>query len=131
MNSVTVVVTFLQGETTTFIDKPFFEVIQSIFSEKFEKLIPLKITFPKTGKLLYADKTVFMALLSDDISTEDAIKATQCDALCRNIEEIHDPETDVYIDPGALWKKYNNQVVLLDNDCFIRQYWNETLFKII
>ena len=131
MNKVTIVVTILQGETATFTDKPFLEVIRSIFSDKFEKLVPLKITFPRTGKLLYADRTVFMSLLNDDISTEDAIHNTQCDALCRNIEEIFDKDQDFYVDAGALWLKKGNHLHLADEDFPIFMYWNENDFKII
>jgi hypothetical protein len=131
MNTVNVVVTFLQGETTTITNKPFLEVIRSIFAEKLEDFQPLKIYFPKTGKLLYADKTVFTAFINDEISTEEAIYKTQCDALCRNNQEIFDDGNNTYVDAGALWLKKGNNLRLADDDFEIFMYYNQNDFTII
>lgn len=129
MNKVTVVVTFLQGETSTFTNKPFLDVICSIFSEKFENLVPIKIQFPKTGKILYADKNVFTALLRNDIATEHAVQYTQCDALVRNIDEVD--FNGFIVDPDSLWRKLANECMLVDDDHTITHPWDESKFKTV
>ena len=131
MNKVTVVVTFLQGETLTFTDKPFLEVIQTTFSEQHEALVPIKILFQKTEKVLYADKNIFSSLINDDISTEDAIAATQCDALVRNVYELYFDENGTTIFQNSLWKKIANKCILVDDDDFASFDWHETQFKTV
>lgn len=129
MNKVTVVVTFLQGEKVTFSDKPFLEVIQETFSEKFEKLVPVKILFPKTGKILYADKTYCVRFLEGKTTTEELVSASQCDGLFRNKEDILDKDYGMTIDAGSLWMKKDKVCLLINDDEYISVFYNEDEFK--
>jgi hypothetical protein len=129
MNKVTIVVTFLQGGKTTIDGKSFTEALQIVFSEPLENLVPLKIEFPKTGKILYADKNVFEALLRNEITTEHAVHYTQCDALVRNIAEVD--FNGFIIDPDSLWRKLGKECMLVDDDHTITHPWDESKFQIL
>lgn len=131
MNKVSVVVTFLQGEMTIN-EKPFLEVCKTIFTSEFKKsLIPVKILFPKTGKVLYADENKFQSFINGEISTEDLINAVQCDAVVRNNEDLFMNESGVNVEAGSLWKKIGNQCVLIHEDEHIAHIWDQSKFSII
>lgn len=90
---------------------------------------PIKIEFLSTGKVLYAHKETFMAFLQKEISMEQLIESTNCDDVYRNNQEI------VYeyliIDPGQLWLRHKNKMVLVNDDDFLDINWNENQFAVI
>lgn len=131
MNKVSVVVTFLQGEMTIN-EKPFLEMCKTIFTSEFKKsLIPVKILFPKTGKVLYADENKFQSFINGEISTEDLINAVQCDAVVRNNEEVFVKDSGVNVEAGSLWIKRGKDCVLIHDDEHVTSSWDENKFIIL
>lgn len=115
MNKVTVVVTFLNGEVTTIKEKPFISAMSLLWTSLLYKdLIPLKIKFPQTGKILYADRAAFNAFLNDDIGIKELLEITECDGLFRSLHEMKCK--DEIIEAGSLWKRTNKSLELAEND---------------
>lgn len=129
MNKLSVVVTFLQG-TMTINEKPFLEMCKTIFASDYKRsLVPIKILFPKTGKVLYADETKFQAFINGELSTEELISAVQCDDLVRNTEELFVKDSGVNIEAGSLWMKKGNECILVHEDEYIVYKWYESKFN--
>ena len=129
MNSVSVVVSFLQGEMTIN-DRSFLEMCKTIFlSDMGTKLIPIKILFPKTGKVLYADENKFKAFINHELSCEELIAAVQCDDLFRNSEDLFIQDHGVTIEEGSLWMKRGYECILIHEDEHITHIWNESKFN--
>lgn len=90
---------------------------------------PIKIEFLSTGKVLYAHKETFMAFLQKEISMEQLIESTNCDNVYRNVLPIYYQGNEV--EQGYLWIRYQNKMILIDDDDHIDTTWNPEVFEVI
>ena len=93
------------------------------------KLTPIKITFPKTGKILYADENKFREFINGNLSTEELIAATQCDDLFRNSQDLFIQDHGVTIEEGSLWMKRGYECILIHDEEYVTHIWNESKFS--
>lgn len=90
-------------------------------------IIPLKVIFPSTGKLLYFDDELFKEFTNGKIAQSELIEVTQCDGLYRNKESLRLKSNQI-IDEGALWKKDKDKLILIDNDDYISTLFDDKDF---
>jgi len=130
MSSVNVKIIYAKGISLSISNRSFREAMKMVWlTDLFKEYEPLKLIFSSTGKVLYMDKSSFMAYLSNEISQEDLIKQTQCDNLYRNkIDLTMDNQT---IDAGSLWKSNQNKLHLVDSDDWLTTDLNTEIFESI
>lgn len=131
MIKLTAEVTFMQG-TMTIQDKTFMQIAYTVFTaDHGTKLVPLKIVFPQSGKVLYANEDKFHAFINGQISQENLIKETECDNLYRNKKELFCKDSGVIIEEGSLWMKKGKDCILIHEDEHLTHPYNEDIFNLI
>lgn len=98
-------------------------------SPDFSDYEPIKIFFPSTGKILYADKQAFINYLNAEISIETLIQLTQCDNIYRNTNDIITDDRFT-VEKGSLWKATDKELTLIDEDNYITAKMNKLLFEV-
>lgn len=110
---------YANGEKLTVTNKSFTESVKMVLNGTFIKRgTPIKVFFPSTKKTLYFDDDYFRSYIQGNLDQAELIELTECDGLFRNKLEIETPKHPE-IDPGSLWKKQGNHLILVDKDDYI------------
>lgn len=116
------------GEKLTLKDRSFKQMIEDIHEKPgIKEHEPIYLFFPTTKKYLVYSKELFLAYLKGEVKQTDLIETTQCDGLYRN-KNIMDTRLGESIDPGALWKKQGDYLILVDDDGLIMSQFFENSF---
>lgn len=97
----------------------------------FEKYEPLKLMFESTKKMLFMDRQLFNSYLDGNIELKELIEGTQCDELYRNISEVFIAQEKKLVETGNLWKLQNKELILVDDDQFIKFKFDSSKFEIV
>ncbi|MBW4362497.1 hypothetical protein [Flavobacterium taihuense] len=127
---VNVKVFYGKGIRLSIKNRSFKEAMNLIWvSPAFSNYEPLKIVFPETGKILYANKQVFINYINGVYTLEELIQLTQCEELFRNKKDFHAPDGTI-IDAGSLWKLENKILYLIDDDNYYTTKYEISIFEI-
>lgn len=128
MPNIVIKITYSDGTSLEQNNKSFKAMIKLAFIIGEQNCIqPLKVLFPTTGKVLYFDDTLFRSYINEELEQPDLIDQTQCEGLYRNRAELILSDKSI-IDPGALWKKFGKNLILIDADEYITSPLNEKAF---
>lgn len=106
------------------------EVLELVWnSPGFENHSPLKLIFNGTKKILYMDENMCRSFLNGQLSLAEFIEATECDELYRNSVEIKAKTFNV--EAGHIWKCKQKKLILVDDDQFVTETFNDKKFIII
>ena len=114
----TVDVSFHYKETMTLkqTSRSFIDAVKFCFeSPGIRSHDPIKVVFNSTKKVLYFDKNKFQAFANGEKDLEELVEETQCDGVFRNIVDI-ELRKDHIIEHASLWKKVDNNFILIDDD---------------
>jgi len=126
------VLTFLDGKSISYDRYSFKEVMTEIFSNHlFDKREPLKITIPDKNLTLYCNMQTIHNFISGEISRQELEAYLKCDDLYRNTQNV---KTDLHreeIDEGCLWRRIGDEVILINDDLYVRAPFKPDLFEVI
>lgn len=115
----------------TVTDKTFRDAIKYILHDDVLKNYePLKVILPDTNQTLFFDRHVFANYLQESISEPELIELCIMEKLYRNTEYLK-TDNDVEIDKGSLWRFYQNELILVDDDQYITAELNHLFEEVI
>jgi hypothetical protein len=115
----------------TVTDKTFRDAIKYILHDDVLKNYePLKVILPDTKQTLFFDRHVFSNYLEETISEPELIELCIMEKLYRNTAHLK-TDNDVEIDKGSLWRLYQNELILVDDDQYITAELNHLFEEVI
>lgn len=90
---------------------------------------PLQLKF-NTGKVLYYDKPAFIQYLNGTLEQPELVELTECEGLYRNTKPLV-LEDKTEIDPGQLWKRQHDYLLMVDDDEYISSGYDPNVFELV